>query len=39
MLPDFENFVESDDITFRSPTPLNHPSRTPTPNLTNTKSM
>jgi len=40
MSPDFENSMESDDTTFRSPTPfLNRPSRTPTPNSTNTKSM
>jgi len=40
MSPDFENSVENDDTTFRSPTPLlNRPSRTPTPNSTNTKSM
>jgi len=38
--PDLENSVENDDTTFRSPTPLlNRPSRTPTPNSTNTKNM
>ncbi|XP_039307859.1 uncharacterized protein LOC113005726 isoform X2 [Solenopsis invicta] len=35
MLPESDNSMENDNAKFRPQTPLNHSSRTPTPNSTN----